>query len=147
MVEGSVGRVALLSIHPRFAEAIFDGTKRVELRRIPVAADTTHVVVYATAPVGAVIGWFEVEGIDTDSRTAIWNTHRHHSGVSRTEYRAYFSGAPRASAIRIKQAFQLETVLALDALPGVKRPPQSYQYLAANAVRPLLQTSELVAVG
>jgi predicted transcriptional regulator len=134
MAEETARRVALLSIHPRHAESILAGRKLVELRRMPVAADTTHVIVYATAPVKLVIGWFEVAGIDEASRTAIWNAHQRVCGVSRREFRAYFDGADRAFAIRIAQAHRLRSPLPLESLPGVRRPPQSFQYLDAESV-------------
>ena len=53
-------RVALLSIRPEYAEAIFAGRKTVEFRRAPLADDVSVVVVYVTQPVGRVIGWFTV---------------------------------------------------------------------------------------
>jgi len=134
MADCAPRRVALLSIHPRHAEAILDGRKRVELRRIPVSRDTTHVLVYSTAPVQAVVGWFVVAGIDEDNRTAIWEAHREACGVSRREYRDYFAGAARAFAIKIVRAHRLQVPLSLDSLPGVKRPPQSFQYLDPSTV-------------
>lgn len=134
MADHAPRRVALLSIHPRHAESILSGRKRVELRRVPVASDTTHVLVYATAPAKAIVGWFEVEGIDEDTRTNIWNAHRSVSGVSRREFRTYFAGAARAYAIRVGQAHRLQVPVSVDAIPGVKRPPQSFQYVNAEHV-------------
>ncbi len=46
-----VGCIALMSIHPQYANAIVEGTKRVEFRKRPLARNVTHVIVYATAPV------------------------------------------------------------------------------------------------
>lgn len=123
------GRVALLSIHPRHARAILQGEKLVELRRTPVAPDVTHVLIYATAPVRAVVGWFDVEGFDVDSKTGIWGTHGAVAGVTRQEFRNYFAGAARAFAILVGHAQQLDPALSLDQIPGVRRPPQSFQYL------------------
>ncbi len=62
MASAAIGRVALFSIHPQYAEAILAGTKSVEFRRTPLADDVTHVVVYATAPTKMVVGIFEVDG-------------------------------------------------------------------------------------
>lgn len=131
-------RVALLSIHPRHAEAILSGRKRVELRRTPVSSDTTHVLIYATTPVKAVVGWFEVAGVDGDSRTGLWNTYRLVCGVTRHEFRTYFAGASRAYAIRVAAAHRFAVALPLDVLPGVKRPPQSFQYVDPAPVADLL---------
>lgn len=133
MADQSIGRVALLSIHPRHANAILDGHKRVELRRVPVSDDTTHVIVYATAPISAIVGWFEVAGIDLAAPTRIWNDHREVCGVTRREFRSYFEGARTAAAIRVRRSHRLVEPLSLAALPGVKRPPQSFQYLHGEA--------------
>lgn len=140
-------RVALLSIHPRHAEAILDGRKRVELRRVAVAPDTTHVVVYATSPTQALIGWFEVDGVDLAAPTRIWNEHQDVCGITRREFRDYFSGARHAAAIRVGRSHRFDEPLSLDVLPNVKRPPQSFQYLAPDDVDWLLRTEDAVAVG
>ncbi|MTD46275.1 ASCH domain protein [Conexibacter sp. W3-3-2] len=134
MAELAVGRVALLSIHPRHAEAILAGDKRVELRRVPLAAETTHAVIYATAPVQKVVGWFEIDGIDEASQTSIWRLHGAVSGITRQEHRDYYAGSPRAFAIRIARAHRLGKGLPLTELPDVKRPPQSFQYLDPETV-------------
>ena len=39
-----------MSIHPVYANAILTGDKKVEFRKRRLAADVTHVLVYATAP-------------------------------------------------------------------------------------------------
>lgn len=134
MAEPAFGRVALFSIHPRHAEAILEGRKRVELRRVAISADTTHAVIYATAPVRAVVGWFEVEGIDESSQTDIWSRHGGVSGITRREHRDYYAGASRAIAIKIAKAHRLSESLDLAVLPGVKRPPQSFQYLDPSRI-------------
>jgi predicted transcriptional regulator len=123
------GRIALLSIHPRHAEAILSGHKRVELRRTPLSADVTHVALYATAPVAAIVGWFEIQGIDEASATKIWNLHGPVSGITRSEHRSYFAGATKAYAIKVAKAHRITPHMPLQSLSGVARPPQSFQYL------------------
>jgi predicted transcriptional regulator len=134
MADRTPGRVALLSIHPRHAEAILQGEKRVELRRTAVAPDVTHVLIYATAPVQAVVGWFDVVGVDVDSKTGIWGAHGAVAGVTRKEFRDYFAGAARAVAIRVGHAQRLDPLLPVHEIPGVRRPPQSFQYLDRGSV-------------
>ncbi len=135
MAEKPPGRVALLSIHPRHAEAILDGRKLVELRRTRLSPDTTHVIIYATAPVKAVVGFFEVDGIAEGSKSAIWKAYREVCGVTRREYMGYFDGAKRAFAIRVVRPRRYGEPFAVHELPAVTRPPQSYRYLAAVAAR------------
>ena len=55
-------QVALLSIHPVYAQGIIDGRKTVEFRRRAFGKSVTHVVVYATAPVRKVVGAFTARG-------------------------------------------------------------------------------------
>jgi predicted transcriptional regulator len=143
MADREIGRVALLSIHPRFAEAILNGEKCVELRRAAVASDVSHVLLYATAPVQAIIGWFEVLGVDAGSKTSVWNRHGTVAGVSRSEFRTYFSGARRAFAIRVGKVYRLEYELRLDQIPGVRRPPQSFQYVDAEQIGGLFTVGPL----
>jgi len=130
----TIGRVALLSIHPRHAEAILSGDKRVELRRSPISPDTTHVLIYATSPVRKIVGWFEVKGIDVASKTSIWERYKRVAGISRSEHRSYFAGAPRAFAIKIDRVGRLNPELEITDLPDVRTPPQSFRYVDAVRV-------------
>lgn len=147
MASRSIGRVALLSIHPRHANAILTGRKRVELRRAPLASDVTHVLVYATVPVQAVVGWFEVAGIDIDTKTGIWKAHGHATGLTRREYRKYFDGAARAVAIKVGRAKRLDPALSLSELPGVLRPPQSFQYVDSNVTSRVVRSGPNSMIG
>lgn len=128
------GRVALMSIHPRYAEALLAGTKRVELRKRPLAPDVHAVVVYATAPVGRVVGSFTVVGQDIDTPAQIWDRHAQHAGIDKAGYDAYFAGSPRAVAIGAARPVRAATPLPLAELPGCTRPPQSFAYLTSEQV-------------
>ncbi len=50
MGASATGRHVVMSVHPRFAEAIMDGRKKIEFRKRPLADDVSVVWVYATAP-------------------------------------------------------------------------------------------------
>ena len=64
--------IALLSIKPKFASLIFDGSKKFEYRKAIFKQNVTKVIVYATAPVSMVIGEFTVEGILHDELDSLW---------------------------------------------------------------------------
>ena len=51
--------VILLPIFPKYAQAIFEGTKKVEFRKLNIPQTISHVVVYSTAPTQKIIGYFE----------------------------------------------------------------------------------------
>ena len=63
---------ALLSIKPEFIEKIFSGEKQVEFRKSCFKEDVQTVVVYATMPVGKIVGEFEIETILSDSPEELW---------------------------------------------------------------------------
>lgn len=132
-----------MSIHPVYAEAIFDGSKAVEFRKRQLAADVTTVLVYATRPTGMIIGTFEITGYDVDSPTAVWKRHHHHGGIRRDAYRDYYRGSREAVAILIEDARRLEVPLLLGEFDPTLRPPQSFQYVdivpsgAGSAPRPI----------
>ena len=125
----AAGRVALMSIHPRYAEALLAGTKRIEFRKRRLADDVTTVLIYATMPVGRLVGVFEVDGYDIASPSALWERHRGHAGISRSAYRRYFRGQPRAVGILVRDARRLDHPVALSELDEALRAPQSFRYL------------------
>jgi predicted transcriptional regulator len=130
----AVGRVILMSIRPRFADAILRGEKRVEFRRKPIPADVTHVVVYATRPVGTVVGAFAVGRLDCASPDDLWTKFQDVAGIGSDEFARYFGEAEMGYALQIDEVFPAEGDWDLLADFGVSRPPQSFQYVAAERV-------------
>lgn len=125
----TAARVALMSVRPEFASALMDGSKKVEFRKRPLAEDVGLVVVYATLPVGAVVGAFTVAGQELRSPDALWRRHRRHAGISKAGYSAYYDGAETAVGILVGDVEPLEEPLKLDMLGPGLRAPQSFQYL------------------
>jgi predicted transcriptional regulator len=131
-------RVALLSIKPQYAEAIFAGRKTIEFRRSRLAADVEAVIVYATQPVGRIIGWFEVAEIVESTPTELWRVYSHRGGIDRPTYLAYFSEADRAFGIIIRRATRLPAPARLSEIGLDIRPPQSFRYLARGVAEGVL---------
>ncbi|MFJ4407674.1 ASCH domain-containing protein [Streptomyces sp. NPDC088910] len=134
-------RALLISVHPRFATAILEGTKTVELRRQRVAVpEGTPVVLYATSPVMAIVGTARVSRVDSATPAVIWRRHRADSGINRDEYNAYMHGASQASALVLKSPQPLEQAVPLARLRvgGPFHPPQSYRYVTRSFLIELL---------
>ncbi len=135
-------RTALMSIKPRFVEMIFSGEKTVELRRVrPKLGIGDRVLVYASAPTCALVGEFIVAGIVEGSPNSIWRRVRGKAGVTKTDYRFYFSGAPRAVAIQISSQRIYDKEPTLDELRSRFsrfHPPQSYRYLESPLLDDIL---------
>lgn len=93
---------AIISIRPNFAEAILSGSKSIELRRrIPPITVGTKLWIYATKPVGAVVGFATITDILRGSPDAIWALGNAEAGIDRAAFDKYFEGTENAIGIRL----------------------------------------------
>ena len=129
MVDSTNGRVALLSIHPRFADAILGGQKQVEFRR-RAPSSLTHVIVYATAPIGRIVGWFRVSGVEAEAPSILWERFGEMGGIGPEEFARYYRECEIGSAIRVAEVSRLERPVTIDAVGAGVTPPQSFRYVA-----------------
>lgn len=123
------GRVALMSIRPEFADAILSGDKAVEFRKRPVADDVSHVLIYATLPVGSLLGWFVVKGQSTTSPDDLWEQFSGVAGISKDRFFDYYSQRELGTGIIVGIAQKFHEPQPLARLGEEVRPPQSFQYL------------------
>lgn len=130
MGSSAAGRQVVMSVHPRFAEAIMDGRKKVEFRKRRLADDVNVVWVYATAPVQRIIGYFEVEAMHSAEPADLWREFAEVGCINRADFDRYYAGSNTGAGITIRKAVRLDVpALIADLLPsGV--PPQSYAYIA-----------------
>lgn len=119
----------LLSIHPEFAEAIFDGRKQYEFRRVLFKEDVDEVVVYATMPVARVIGSFKIADIHEDEPKALWMKTKAVAGVTKEKFDSYFKDRTRAFAIQIETPVRFAVPQPLSKYVLSSIPPQSFCYI------------------
>ena len=122
-----------MSIHPTWATAILSGTKTVELRRRRLAIDIDRVYMYATAPVSRVVGWFTVRGVMVETPRNVWRRWGREAAIDRATYDHYFRDASAAVAIIIGEVAAFPEPVSLSSCLGIRRPPQSYQYMPSPA--------------
>jgi predicted transcriptional regulator len=129
-------RAVLLSVKPRFAEQILDGTKRVEFRRAWAVEPVGLAVVYASSPVQRLVGIVEVEGTVIGSPTAVWTKCRARGpGLERKELMEYFSEKSQAYGVLLGGLTLPPNSVPPKSLFKDFRPPQSYRYLTATELR------------
>jgi len=133
-------RVVLLSIRPEFAEAILSGTKQVEFRKVPFSRSVRTVIVYATKPVGQIIGTFEVSRIEQTSPTRLWDMFGSVGGVTRRHFRQYFQGRRVAYGIRVENARRFSAPVSLKEVGRGIIAPQSFIYVTTEDASRLLAT-------
>jgi predicted transcriptional regulator len=120
----------LLSIKPQFVEKIFSGEKRFEYRKVVFARQNIKtIVVYATMPVGKIVGEFSIDAIWENSPDALWKATKDFSGIDKHFFDDYFRGRGKAFAIKIHKATLYEQ--PIDPYKGTDKftPPQSFSYL------------------
>jgi predicted transcriptional regulator len=93
-----------MSIRPEFANAFLSGEKVVEFRKRPVADDVSHVLIYATMPVGSLLGWFAVRGQQTMSPKGLWSTFRAVGGISKSRFFDYYDQREHGTGILVETA-------------------------------------------
>src|ERR1043166_3407147 len=123
----------LISVRPKFAEMIFDGTKTVELRRTrPNIRKGAVAMVYVSSPIKQLQGAFEIANIVSARPRALWKRFGDRSGITRKEFLAYFAGKIIGHALVIKRAWKLAVATCLSCLKRKQRkfhPPQSFRYV------------------
>ena len=123
----------LISLRPRFANDILAGEKRVELRRIrPRISRGDIIVIYASLPVGAIVGFARVLHVTAGAPSLLWKSVGAVSGLRKGEFSEYFRGSSEGFAIHLGTTRRREDPLTLTTLrkkiPGFS-PPQCYKYL------------------
>jgi predicted transcriptional regulator len=136
-----------MSIHPQYAQGILDGTKKVEFRKRPIAGDVTHVIVYATAPVSAVVGAFTVKAQHTQNPRTLWRRFRDVAGIAWTDFIAYYAGRTAGTGIAVGQVLQAPEPMCLRSRLGIDRPPQSFQYVSAETAQAALGDMAVATIG
>lgn len=128
MVQASRPLGLLLSIHPRWVDLILDGRKTVEIRRRPPreAAPGLPVLLYATAPVRAVVARAELAALRHASREELWLSVGRQSALAEHEFLAYLEGAPFPGGLAMSH------VQATRSVALAWRPPQSWMWLRAG---------------
>lgn len=128
--------VALLSIKPVYVKEILAGRKKVEFRKRSFKRAVTHVVIYATAPVQRVVGWFRTRHFEQMSPAALWKKFSSVGGISQAAFDDYFGSASAGVAIHVSKPQRLLRPIPLSKI-HTSTPPQSYSYLPSTVLAQL----------
>ena len=121
-----------LTIRPKYAQKILDGTKTVELRRIyPKRIDKdVLVLLYVSSPVKSLVGAFRVESVVEAPLNKLWGFVKYSAGITRNEFFEYYKNVNRGVGIFIKDVWRFPEPIALYTLQAHYDflPPQSFRY-------------------
>jgi predicted transcriptional regulator len=125
----------LLSIRPKYVEAIMSGNKRYEFRKaIFRNKNIEKVYIYSTAPVKKVVGSFMIGDIIEDYPNRLWEQLSEFSGLNDKEFFSYFNRRKKGFALKIENLEKFNYPLdPRDVIPDFV-PPQSFCYLDPSIV-------------
>lgn len=120
----------LLSIKPEFAEKILDGKKQFEFRKVVFKNQSVKtVVIYATKPIGKIIGEFEVDEVIAANPDMLWQLTVHASGITEEFFTEYFRGRSLGYAIKVKKTKRYNKPIELVSILSHGYAPQSFCYI------------------
>ncbi len=138
-------RMVVLSLKPRFAEAILAGVKTVELRRtVPKIVIPTRALLYAASPVRALLGTCVITSVRSADLAVLWHEYGSRSELPFHEFQQYFEGVDVGTALILSEPQALSQPIPLQDLrakPKGFRPPQSYAYVDARIGNQLIRTA------
>ncbi len=119
----------LLSIKPDFVQEIATGKKKFEYRKRIFKQDVDSVIIYASRPVGMIVGEFKVDHIIMKSPRELWEETEKYSGITEEFFSAYFDGRDEAYAIKIKDLCMYDEPINPYKVFDDFVAPQSYKYV------------------
>ena len=129
----SLATPLLFSLRPRYANLVFDGMKKFELRRRGLTLMRGRdVFVYVTSPVGTVRGGFQVGEVWDGTPEEIWDMVANSACIEKPDFDAYYAGRDIAYALEITEVWEYSNPLGLRELRGMFQnfvAPQSWRYV------------------
>ena len=129
----------LFSLKPYYADLVFEGLKKAELRRrIASGIEGRDVFIYASSPVKQLRGGFRVGEVWRGSPEEIWNEVSGFASVDKRDFDTYYEGREIAYALQITDVWEYENPVDLNRLrkrfPNFVA-PQSWRYVKPEEYR------------
>lgn len=124
----------LLSVKPRYAEKILNGSKKIELRRrfTKLPEDGVTVVIYASSPISSVIGAVEVHSVEKLRIKEIWSKYKEIIGIDELGLHKYFRDIDEGLCLHLRKPMRFKNSKPLNEIfdGSLIRPPQSFQFVS-----------------
>ena len=118
----------LLSIKPKYANAIINGEKKVEFRKLPFKLEVSKVYIYSSAPEQKIIGYFTFDDIVSDTPKKLWKIFKNDGVIEEEDFFNYFSNKDIGYSIKIKSVKKFTKGVNPKDIFKNFFPPQSYMY-------------------
>lgn len=141
--EAQNGSAILLSVKPKFANLIVEGSKLVELRRTIPAQAVGTIAIYSSSPVQSIVALADVKETIKANPSSLWEISKGNGGgLTKAELIAYFKSKKIGFALMLMNV----RVYSKPVDPAkIFRPflaPQSFRYLTQIELKKLEQLLE-----
>lgn len=137
------GSAILLSVKPKYADLIVDGSKLVELRRSIPANAVGTIAIYCSSPVQAIVALADVKEIIEASPSKLWSIAKENGGgLTRAELTAYFHSKKTGFAIMLQNVRVYDKPIKPSKVFKSFSAPQSFRYITNSELKRLEQYLE-----
>ena len=126
-----------IAVKPEYANKLISNKKDIELRKMkPNVQPGDYVIIYASAPVKAVVGFGKVRGIIMCSPQEMWNKHSERLGIELQEFHSYYNGYNKAVGIELEIIKPVAPIglMELRIVDPNFHPPQIYRYVTNDDI-------------
>lgn len=110
-------RPLIISLKPCYADLVFEGLKKVELRRrIASQISDRDVFIYVSSPARKLRGGFRVGQVWEGSPEAVWSIVAELAALDRQEFDTYFQGQTVAYALEVTNVWEYQSPVGLSWL-------------------------------
>lgn len=117
-----------------YATKILCGEKTIELRKSRPNIKIGHfILIYATLPTKAVIGFGKIKNIFSTTPYDMWEKHKESLGINKADFDNYFTDCKRAIGIEISSVCTFKNPILLQEIKKSYpkfSPPQTYKYFS-----------------
>jgi len=142
---GIKGLVALISVHPKYVQRIMQGEKKVEFRKKPFRRPVQAVAIYATLPIGKIVGLCLKPRTCQGSPSELWSKYKAVAGMTEEEFYNYYAGSRAGFAIELHDLLILDRPIDLKALSDRLVAPQNFSYLHPDIFQKIPELATLFA--
>jgi predicted transcriptional regulator len=134
------GSAILLSVKPKFANLIVEGSKLVELRRAVPAQRVGTIAIYSSSPVQSIVALADVKKTIEASPSKLWAiSSENGGGLTRAELFAYFESKKSGFAYMLENVRVYGIPINPTILFKPFSAPQSFRYLTQKELNKLEQ--------
>ncbi len=122
-----VRRNVLISIKPKYVEKILRKEKTVEFRKKCFPDTVWKAFIYASSPIKKIVGYFQIDSLDTDTPENIWKRYQSKGSITKNEFDKYTAHCSKVTAIIIQKVYTYQVPMSFNAVFGeTAKVPQNY---------------------